>query len=137
LKLVHQFLEANGVLSTEFVFLSCGDFDGNQMRREAINKKLEVPNYLKRWINVKKVFPLHLFDKNAEEKKIEFVRDVQRPSVKGMPHMLELCNLELVGKHHSGIDDANNIARVVVECLKKGFNFHQGMVLSHPFVINK
>jgi inhibitor of KinA sporulation pathway (predicted exonuclease) len=35
--------------------------------------------------------------------------------------MLELCGLELEGKHHSGIDDAKNIARVVIECLKKGF----------------
>jgi hypothetical protein len=29
-----------GVFSSEFVFLSCGDFDGNQMRREALHKKI-------------------------------------------------------------------------------------------------
>jgi hypothetical protein len=44
--------------------MSCGDFDGNQMRREALFKRFNVPNYLKRWINLKKVFPVHLFDKN-------------------------------------------------------------------------
>ena len=47
--------------------------------------------------------------------------------------MLERCGLELVGKHHSGIDDARNIANCVIKCLKEGFEFHQGMVNSHPF----
>jgi len=50
--------------------------------------------------------------------------------------MLDLCKLELEGKHHSGIDDANNIARCVVRCLENGFSFTQGMVLSHPFNID-
>ena len=36
--------------------MSCGDFDGNHMRREAKKKQLIVPNYLKRWINLKKAF---------------------------------------------------------------------------------
>lgn len=55
------------------------------------------------------------------------------PPVKGMPHMLNLCGLELEGKHHSGIDDSKNIARVVLKCIEKGYKFHQGMVLSFPF----
>jgi len=59
---VHDFLEGLGVFTKEFVFMSCGDFDGNQMRREALHKQLHIPNYLKRWINLKKVFPVHLFD---------------------------------------------------------------------------
>lgn len=43
--------------------------------------------------------------------------------------MLELCNLELEGKHHSGIDDARNIAKIVLNLLDlPGFGLHQGMV---------
>ena len=44
--------------------------------------------------------------------------------------MLKWCGLELVGKHHSGIDDARNIAKVVVKMLELGFEFNQSMVLN-------
>ena len=40
-----------------------------------------------------------------------------------MPQLLELAGLELEGRHHSGIDDARNIARCVVKSLEKGFNY--------------
>lgn len=97
---------------------------------------MNIPNYLKRWINFKKVFPLHLFDPSAPKQEVKFVKDVRKPPVQSMTHMLEVCGLELKGKHHSGIDDSRNIAASVVECLKKGFAFTQGMVLSHPFKLN-
>lgn len=42
--------------------------------------------------------------------------------------MLELCGIELEGRHHSGIDDARNIANCVIKCLKEGFEFTQEMV---------
>ena len=38
--------------------------------------------------------------------------------------MLDLCGLKLEGKHHSGIDDAKNLARIVINNLEKGFEFH-------------
>jgi len=41
--------------------MSCGDFDGKVIAREANNKKFFVPNYLRRWINLKKVFPSHKY----------------------------------------------------------------------------
>jgi ERI1 exoribonuclease 3 len=114
---VHVFLENLGVFKSEFVFLSCGDFDGNQIRREALHKQMNIPNYLKRWINLKKVFPTHLFDKSAPRNDVKFVKDVRKPPVGGMPHMLELCGLKLEGRHHSGIDDSRNIAACVIRCL--------------------
>ena len=87
------------------------------MRREALHKGFDVPNYLKRWINIKKVFPKHLFDEKAAKNEVVFVKDVKKPPVTGMPHMLELCGLELEGRHHSGIDDCKNIARCAIKCL--------------------
>lgn len=82
-----------------------------------------VPNYLRRWINIKKTFPLHFFDK------CELVYDFSSPKTikdakaitKGMTDMLDMCGLKLQGKHHSGIDDAKNIAAIVLTCLQKGY----------------
>jgi inhibitor of KinA sporulation pathway (predicted exonuclease) len=84
---------------------------------------MNIPNYLKRWINIKKVFPVHLFDKSAPKHEVKLIKDVKKPPIKGMPHMLDLCKLELQGKHHSGIDDSRNIAACVIACLNEGFEF--------------
>ena len=54
---LHNFLEEKGILSEEFVLCSCGDFDGNQLIREARFKNFSYPSYMKRWINFKKVIP--------------------------------------------------------------------------------
>ncbi len=126
-------MEGLGVFDSEFAFLSCGDFDGNQIRRESLHKKFNIPNYMKRWINFKKVMPVHIFDPSKPKNDFTFVKDVRKPPVSGMPDMLNICGLTLQGKHHSGIDDSRNIAACVVKCLERGFEFHQGMVLSHPF----
>ena len=61
----HAWLESEGMFQSEFVFMSCGDFDGNAINREAKIKNFNVPNYLKRWINLKKAFPKYLFDETA------------------------------------------------------------------------
>ena len=64
---------------------------------------------------------MHLFDKTAPVPTYKFIKDVKKSMVRGMPDMLHMCDLELEGKHHSGIDDARNIARCVITCLEKGF----------------
>eukprot|EP00356_Strombidium_inclinatum_P005107 CAMPEP_0170503964 /NCGR_PEP_ID=MMETSP0208-20121228/46460_1 /TAXON_ID=197538 /ORGANISM="Strombidium inclinatum, Strain S3" /LENGTH=294 /DNA_ID=CAMNT_0010783927 /DNA_START=310 /DNA_END=1190 /DNA_ORIENTATION=- len=117
LERLHQHLSDFGMFQHEFVFMSCGDFDGNQMDREATHKGYPLPNYFKRWINLKKAFPRLEKDQTLEEVK-EFdlwesseTINKARPTVSGMPSMLAACGLELEGRHHSGIDDARNIAR--------------------------
>lgn len=87
-------------------------------------KHIKIPSYLKRWVNIKKVFPLHLFDPNAPNYKINFIKDAQVHKIGGMPQLLDVCGLKLEGRHHSGIDDSKNIANVVLKMLEKGFNFH-------------
>ena len=67
LKQVHVFLGQEGLYASEFIFMSCGDFDGKTLAREAKAKQLFIPNYLKRWINLKKVFPMHKFNANKPE----------------------------------------------------------------------
>lgn len=47
-----------------------------------------------------------------------------------MPEMLELMGLELEGRHHSGIDDAQNIAKVAIALLEREFEFNQAMMFN-------
>ena len=125
MKQLHAFLESKGLFKTEFVFASCGDFDGNQMKRESNHKQFKVPAYLRRWINLKKVFSTGEANPAfASPKTITKTKSVSG----GMTDMLDKLGLKLEGRHHSGIDDARNLARVVCEMLSRKFVFGQGMV---------
>ena len=82
-----------------------------------------MPNYLRKYINLKKVFPAHKYNEKAHEVKYLHVNAVKKPQVNGMEQMLQLLKLELKGKHHSGIDDCRNLATVVIKLLQDGFIF--------------
>jgi inhibitor of KinA sporulation pathway (predicted exonuclease) len=45
-----------------------------------------------------------------------------------MPDMLNRLNLKLDGRHHSGIDDARNIAKIAQTLISKGMVFSNNMV---------
>lgn len=47
----------------------------------------------------------------------------------GMARMLQLCNLTLDGRHHSGIDDCRNISKLVKHFTEKGFRWDDKYVL--------
>ena len=93
-----------------------------------------MPSYLKRWINIKKIFPKGILEKDLDTvvAKLDFsspdVIKKAKPQVSGMVEMLEQSGLKLEGSHHSGIDDARNIARCVIQTLKEGYKYTQGMV---------
>ena len=116
--------------------MSCGDFDARALKREAQYKNIWIPNYLKRWINIKKAFPMHLFNLDREAPDFSNPDTIynQRPTVKGMQDMLQHVCLNFLGRPHSGIDDSKNIAKIAIELLKKDdFEFNQGMVIEEPF----
>lgn len=113
------------MFGSEFVFASCGDFDGLQLMRESKYKNFKVPNYLKRWINLKKVFSVE--QANPKFNEVDYVK-AAKPVTGGMTDMLKSFGIKLEGRHHSGIDDSRNLASIVVEMLKSGFVFSQGMV---------
>ena len=111
---LNAFLEEKGILSSSFCFVTCGDWDLNVcLRCEARAKKIPIKGYLKRWINIKKVYPMPL---DCPERKM------------GMVGLLKISGLELEGRHHSGIDDSMNIARIVIYLLQKQFKFTTSMV---------
>mmetsp|Transcript_17445 Transcript_17445/g.17199 ORF Transcript_17445/g.17199 Transcript_17445/m.17199 type:complete len:88 (-) Transcript_17445:257-520(-) len=84
----HNFLARNNVLGSEFILMSCGDFDGKALKKEAEYKDFFVPSYLKEWINIKKAFPLHLYKEEFKQETVINVRTT-KGVVRGMPDMLE------------------------------------------------
>jgi len=75
------------------VLLTCGDWDIRTcLRKEANYKKIVLPIYLKKWINIKKVF--------SAKGETPIVKDILRTKavVTGMEEMLKLMELPLVGK---------------------------------------
>lgn len=88
--------------------VTCGDWDLKTMLpAQARLSDTPIPRLLRRWCNIKFAFG----DAYGE-----------RPH--GMTSMLEALHLDLKGKHHSGIDDCRNLARIALtmsEARKGGY----------------
>eukprot|EP00303_Exanthemachrysis_gayraliae_P006595 CAMPEP_0205998778 /NCGR_PEP_ID=MMETSP1464-20131121/431_1 /ASSEMBLY_ACC=CAM_ASM_001124 /TAXON_ID=119497 /ORGANISM="Exanthemachrysis gayraliae, Strain RCC1523" /LENGTH=442 /DNA_ID=CAMNT_0053371933 /DNA_START=26 /DNA_END=1354 /DNA_ORIENTATION=- len=83
--------------------VTCGDWDLRRaLPAECARKGLEQPAVLRRWCNVKVAYSACA----------AAPADKKRPRAPGMAGMLSGLGLELVGRHHRGIDDARNIARI-------------------------
>lgn len=94
-----------GISEDDFVFVTCGEWDFKTcLKKEAGFKGMKLPRYLKRYINIKKIF-------GCITQKFHKI---------GMVEMLDHFKLKLEGKHHSGIDDSKNIAKILIELLNKG-----------------
>lgn len=93
-----------------FSFASCGNFDMKLLtplvKDCLLEKKVELPDYFNRWINVKKTFLNH--------------RD-QWPRT--LFHMLELLDESPEGRPHSALDDCTNLAKVVRGLHRDGCKF--------------
>lgn len=88
-----------------FAYITCGDWDlktclPSQLRYHS----MEVPSIFESWINVKHEFQ-GLYGKKAG----------------GMNGMLRTLGMDLEGRHHSGIDDCRNIARICQRMLEDGW----------------
>jgi len=91
------------------VFVTCGDWDLQHMlpsQFEISGMTEKIPTYFRKWIDIKvpfeKTFP------NVTRKDCSMVG------------MLNYLNLNLLGRHHSGLDDSRNTARIVYELIKVG-----------------
>ncbi|XP_033107308.1 ERI1 exoribonuclease 3-like isoform X2 [Anneissia japonica] len=93
--------------NNSFIFVTCGDWDfKKQLTHQCEYTGIEFPHYCKQWINIKKAFAA-----------------ATGIYPKGMPNMLNHLKLTLDGRHHSGIDDSRNIAKILREIGRKGFIF--------------
>jgi inhibitor of KinA sporulation pathway (predicted exonuclease) len=80
------------------VFCSWGDFDRKQFILDESYHQIELPYPIpKQHLNFKQLFT----DNQGLKKKF------------GMKGALELAEIQLVGTHHRGIDDARNIAKLI------------------------
>ncbi|KAJ3559762.1 hypothetical protein NM688_g135 [Phlebia brevispora] len=115
-----EFLEAHELLQPDaldtYTFLTCGDWDlktmlPRQLRLVEADYGLDesgnVVAPFDRWVNVK----------NSFRKQI----GLRRYNV-DMTGMLTRLKLDLVGRHHSGIDDCKNILRIVQKLREEGWD---------------
>ena len=97
-------LKSNTPAEAEIYIVTCGAWDLKTMLpKEVKNKKLHYHQVYKRYINIKNEFE-YLYKKKAG----------------GMVQMLNFLNLELDGRHHSGIDDTKNIAKILLRIISDG-----------------
>ena len=91
-----------------FLYLTCGDWDFKTCLADQLAfHNQNFPVFAERWINVKDVF-MEVFELRTK-------RGL------GMVRMLNMLGLRLVGRHHSGIDDCRNIARIVQRMIQAGW----------------
>ncbi|XP_078657354.1 ERI1 exoribonuclease 3-like [Branchiostoma floridae x Branchiostoma belcheri] len=85
-------------------FVTCGDWDLRTMLPSQCSYlNIPVPSYFRQWINIKKSYS-----------------QVTGHWGKGMMGMLRNLGLQHQGRHHSGIDDCQNIARILRELARRG-----------------
>lgn len=85
----------------EYTWASYGQYDLNMLRRQCRNRNIPYPMG-EDHINVKTFFTQ--------------VRGLARPT--GMNGALNILNIPLEGTHHRGVDDANNIAKIMKWCVE-------------------
>ena len=88
--------------SVSSAFVTCGNWDLETMLPSQCSYfDIPRPRYFNQWVNIKKIF------ERATNK-----------WPKGMPSMLNYFGLVLEGRHHSGIDDCRNIARILTKLVE-------------------
>ena len=97
-------MTANGFSAENSTFVTCGRWDLNTcLKKEAAYKKIDIKPYLRKFINIKDAFMAMNFCSKAP----------------GMPGMLQAYGHKLDGRHHSGIDDSKNIAKIAISLLEE------------------
>lgn len=87
------------------VFLNyCSPWDVKEcLFPQCVFSKFPFPSYATKWIDVRKMFS-----------------SFYRVRSGNLPGMLESLGLKFEGREHSGIDDAKNIVRILVQLIKDG-----------------
>lgn len=91
----------------ELIIVTCGDWDlGTQLPRELKNKKLKLHPYYNKYMNIKNPY-----------------KSLYKVNPKGMMGMLDYLKIQHEGRHHSGIDDTRNIAKIMLRILSDGYTY--------------
>ena len=105
-------LAVEGAVGHSFAFVTCGDWDLRTMlpMQLRLARDRRVPQHFKQWINIKRVYSQHAS------------HGARKAS--GMAGMLRGLGLTLTGRHHSGIDDCRNIAKIAIALAARGAELH-------------
>lgn len=109
----NEWLIENVPDTNKFYFVTCGHWDLRNMLPEQVKKltnlttmkTMKIPQKYKCYSNLKDEFSSFYSKKSG-----------------GMTNMLDCLNLELEGRHHSGIDDCRNTTRILVQMIKDGYD---------------
>lgn len=120
--------EKNKLDKQNAIIVTCGDWDLKEMYPRQLmltNTIYSVPTRMK-----------ELFEDWCDIKQIH--REYREyPKCMGMKRMLEDVELELIGRHHSGIDDCRNTARLCVFLIEKGCILRYTKPLSDDIIDNE
>lgn len=109
-KQFREWYEENFIYPTgknEALIVTCGDWDLETMLPNQCElSKVKPPSYMQSWCNVKRAFS-----------------DTFGGRAGGMMEMLQKLDIEHTGRHHSGIDDCKNIAKICCRLIKAGYTF--------------
>ena len=109
-----EWLNTNVPADKTFIIATCGHWDlRTQIHRDIKNHKLKLHSYYYYYINVKDEY-----------------ENFYKMKARGMPCMLESLGLTLDGRHHSGIDDTKNIAKIILHLISEGREYKH-------FIINQ
>jgi inhibitor of KinA sporulation pathway (predicted exonuclease) len=101
-----EWLTKNGCNGQNAIVVTCGDWDLRTMAPSQCQLSgVRVPSIFQRWINIK----------------TEFARFYRVAKSGGLTRMLDRLKLDLEGRHHSGIDDCHNTARILVRMCQEGY----------------
>ena len=108
-ELIIQSSESDTKSTPKFTFVTCGDWDLQDMLPEQCRKSdIALPPYFTKWINVKHSYQASMAGNYP----------------RSLVAMLEGLDMTFEGRPHSGIDDVKNIVRIVQKLgLEKGHVF--------------
>ena len=101
---LHQLIDDEMNAMKKFTFVTCGNWDlGVMFPDQCSLSNITVPEFMKRWINIKSVF-----------------RKITGRWPRHLSQMLDELNIKPVGRLHSGQDDALNVLFVMRELVRRG-----------------
>lgn len=106
LKAYNKWLSEYGLYGDNFVIVTCGDWDiKTEFPVQCKRSGVKIPSHFKQWVNIKK----------------EFARfyGIHKPG--GLLKMLTHLGYTFKGRHHSGIVDCRNTARIWMKMHEDGY----------------
>lgn len=104
----------------KWICLTDGPFDfAKFLRLQCETSEIHFPKWAKRWINLKRLYA-SFYSFNGQNVDFNNKKKGANSKFMRLDEMLSNVGLEFVGKPHSGIDDARNITRVLIQLKTDG-----------------